>query len=107
MFVSMRNVAVSFSWQVFWCLSLGDALTFHTSMFPYFCNVFLHYTLRTMCNSSLGVWKNILSFCWFVCLFIIAYFFFKKKIFVVKFELNCNYGLHFIGLLKFLNTSCL
>jgi hypothetical protein len=36
MFVSMRNIVVSFCWQVFWCLSLGDALTFHTSMFPYF-----------------------------------------------------------------------
>jgi uncharacterized membrane protein YczE len=30
----------------------------------------------TMCNSSLGVWKNTLSICLFVCLFV---FLFKKK----------------------------
>jgi hypothetical protein len=30
----------------------------------------------------------------------------KKKIVVVKFELNHSCGLHFIGLLKVLNTSC-
>jgi hypothetical protein len=29
----------------------------------------------------------------------------KKKIVVVKFELNCSCGLHFISLLKVLNIS--
>jgi hypothetical protein len=40
--------------------------------------------------------------CFYVVLFIL-YFIKKKKKF--KFELNHNCGLHFIGLLKVLNTS--
>jgi uncharacterized membrane protein len=47
---------------------------FHTLMFPS-GNVFLYYTLRTICNSSLGVWKNTL----FVCLFVYLFFCSRKK----------------------------
>jgi hypothetical protein len=64
-----------------------------------------------MCNSSLGVWKNTLSI--YICFYLS---FCSKKIekikkknlcyvFFVKFELNCNCDLHFIGLLKGLNIS--
>jgi hypothetical protein len=64
-----------------------------------------------MCNSSLGVWNNTLSVCLFIFIFVLEFFLKKNKInlcyVVVKFELNCNCGLHFIGLLKVLNiTSC-
>jgi hypothetical protein len=75
MCVSMRNIAVSL-WQVCSCLSLRDALGFFTLWcFLTSSNVFLYYTLRTMCNSSLGVWKNTLS----VCLFIFICPFCSKK----------------------------
>jgi hypothetical protein len=43
-------------------------------------NVLLYYTLRAMCNSSLGVWKTL---CLFIFVFVIIIFFFvflcKKK----------------------------
>jgi hypothetical protein len=69
-------------------------------------NVFIHYTLRTMCNSSLRVWKNTMFICLFIfsCLFILNIL--KKKNVVAKFELNISCGLYFIGLFKVLNISC-
>jgi hypothetical protein len=77
MCVFVRNFAVSL-WQMCSCLSLGDALAFFTPWYflaPY--NLFLYYTLWTMCDSSLGVWKHNLS----VCLFIfICLFYYSKKI---------------------------
>jgi hypothetical protein len=85
---------------VFWCLSLGDALTFVTLKFSFpSSNVFLHYTLRTMCNSSLGGMEKHSAH-----LFVYLYLSFcsKKKncaMLFVKFELNRNCGLHFISLL--------
>jgi hypothetical protein len=42
--------------------------------------------------------------CFYVVLFFL--YFKKKKKIVVKFELNHSCGLHFIGLLKVLDTSC-
>jgi hypothetical protein len=45
----------------------------------------------------------------FICLFVLKILQKKKKkkkFVVVKFELNRSCGLHFIGLLKVLNTSC-
>jgi hypothetical protein len=110
------NIAVSL-WQVCSCLSLGDALTFFTLWcFLIPGNVFLYYTLWTMCDSSLGVWKKhsvclfVYFFCliFYSCLFVLKILQKKKKkyvCFVVKFELNRSCGLHFIGLLKVLNIS--
>jgi hypothetical protein len=70
-------------------------------------NVFLYYTLRTMCNSSLWVWKDTIYLFVLICLFVFNMFVKKKKkkcYVVVKYELSCNYDLHFIGTLKVLNT---
>jgi hypothetical protein len=68
-----------------------------------------------MCNSSLGVWKT-LCLLIFVFVFIICLFLFvfcakknekKKKLcyVFVKFELNYDCDVHFVGLLKGLNIS--
>jgi hypothetical protein len=103
------NISISF-WQVFWCLNLGDALTFFTP----WCiltlgNVFLYYTLKAMCNSSLGVWKNTLSVCLFVCLFICLFVLenVKEKFFnIVDWAwLYRNCGLYVIGSFNILNTA--
>jgi len=103
--ISVKNFVVSL-WQVCSCLSLADALAF----FTLWCfltpgNVFLYYTLWTMCDSSLGVWKNTLSVCLFIfsCLFVLKTLKKKNSIIIVKFELNRSCGLHFISLLKVLN----
>jgi hypothetical protein len=76
-------------------------------------NVLLYYTLRAMCNSSLGVWKTLCLFIFvFVIIIIIFCLFVQKKkkkknlcYLFVKFELNCDCDVHFIGLLKGLNIS--
>jgi hypothetical protein len=69
----------------------------------------IYYTLRAMCNSSLGVWKNTLSMYIYFYLPFCAKKIQKKKkklrYVFVKFELNCNCDLYFIGLLKGLNIS--
>jgi hypothetical protein len=95
---------------VFWCSSLGDALTFAHSGSSSHCIEFLS-TLETMCHLSLGVWTNILSvylFVLFVVLFVfvcIYLFLFVYKVFYFLFvvmllighNLHCNCGLHVIG----------
>jgi hypothetical protein len=65
-----------------------------------------------MCNSSLGVWKTIclLSVVFvIICFFLFNFCLLKKKkklcYVFVKFELNCDGDMHFIGLLKGLNIS--
>jgi hypothetical protein len=54
------------------------------------------YTLETMYRLSLGVGKNILLSCCTYCECLIMLF--------MRFGLNFNYDLHFIGELKILNT---
>jgi hypothetical protein len=67
MCVSVRNIDVSL-WQVYSCLSFGDALAFFTlRCFLTSGNVFLYYTLRTM---LIQVWRYRKTLCLFVCLFI-------------------------------------
>jgi hypothetical protein len=73
-----------------------------------------------MCNSSLGVWKTLclLSVVFvIICFFLFNFCLSKKKkkrkkkekrklcYVFVKFELNCDGDMHFIGLLKGLNIS--
>jgi positive regulator of sigma E activity len=72
-----------------------------------------------MCNSSLGVWKTLCLLSVVLLLFVSFYliFVFQKKkkkkkkekrklcYVFVKFELNCDGDMHFIGVLKGLNIS--
>jgi hypothetical protein len=56
--------------DVFWCLSLGDALAFAHFDSSSHGIVFLA-TLEKMCHSSFGVWKkHTVSFCLFLLLFV-------------------------------------
>jgi hypothetical protein len=61
-----------------------------------------------MCNSSLEVWENTVVH--FFAIFLLSDSFSclkKKKKNCVKYELSYNCDLHFIGLLKVLNSSSL
>ena len=104
-----KKIAVSF-WQVFWWSSLGDALDFALFISLSHCNVFFA-TLGTMCQLSLGVWTNILSFFLFVFVckysFLSVYKFFLLFIamLLIRHNLHRNCGLYVIGVFNVFEYS--
>jgi hypothetical protein len=66
---------------MFWCSSLGDALTFAHPSSSFHFIVFLA-TFGTICHLSLGVWTNILSVFLFVYLLVLFCFCLYIKFFI-------------------------
>jgi hypothetical protein len=97
-FVSMRKYSCEFLLTGVLVFKFRGRLgLFHTSNFP---SLLVTYTLMTMCNSSLEVWKTL---CLSVCLFLVVFLFSKifqkiKLCYVVDWAwLHCNCGLHIIN----------
>jgi hypothetical protein len=79
---------------VFWCSSLGGALTFAHFGSSSHSIVFLAI-LGTMCHLSLSVWTNTLYVCLFILFVFVCIRFFFAMLLIVH-DLHRNYGLHAI-----------